>query len=175
LATEVTTFELSGAHASDFVISSDSCADRPLNPRASCSVGVVFSPSDAGRRTALLEVGTVDGQYTTVVLAGDGSYEPVVLLAEDSVDAGDAILATGRRYPANTEVTVVFGDTAADAVVVTTDDAGEFVVVVPVDQNTRSGDRTVVVQTAAGAAATAPIEVVQDDQQLIGMPGFGLG
>ena len=112
----MTGYEITGAHASDFVWSSNSCALRPLNPSASCSVGITFVPSDAGRRTALLELGTVDGQYTTVVMAGDGEFEPDVLLAADSVDAGDDVVATGSRYPANTEVTVVFGDGPSSSV-----------------------------------------------------------
>ena len=173
--TEVTGFEISGEHPSDFVFTSNSCALRPLNPRASCSVGVTFVPSDAGRRTALLVLGAIEGQYTTVVLAGDGEYEPVVELAAESVNAGDDVVARGTQYPANTDVTVVIGDTARNSFVVTTDDSGGFEVPVPIDLDTRGGASTVVVQSVSGAAASAPVEVVEDDAMFVGMPGFGLG
>ena len=56
-----------------------------------------------------------------------------------------------------------------------TDAEGNFSVVVPVDPNERGGDRTIVVQSASGAAASAPVEVVEDHQSYIGLPGFGLG
>lgn len=173
--TEVTGYEITGQHPSDFVFTSNSCAFRPLNPRASCSVGITFVPSDAGRRTALLVLGTIDGQYTTVVISGDGEYEPVVELAAETVNAGEDVVARGTRYPANTDVTVVFGDGASDSMVVTTDESGGFEVAVPVDINTRGGARTVVVQSVSGAAASALVDVVEDDAMFVGMPGFGLG
>lgn len=173
--TEITSFVITGAHAADFSFTSNACAFRPLNPRASCSVGVTFKPSDAGRRTALVELTTIDDQYTTVLLAGDGEYAPVVEIDAESVEVGRDFVATGTKYPPNTEVTVVFGDGPNSSVTTVTDDAGNFVVTVEVDANERGGDRTIVGQSASGAAATAPVEIVADDQAFVGMPGFGLG
>ena len=173
--TEITSFEISGAHASDFEFASNNCVFRPLNPRAACSVGVIFTPSDAGRRTALVELATRDGQYTTMVLAGDGEYEPVILIDTESVEAGRDFLAAGSQYPPNTEVTIVFGDGPNSSVTAVTDADGKFLVRVPVDSNERGGDRTIVVQSDSGAAASAPVEVVEENQTYIGLPGFGLG
>jgi hypothetical protein len=173
--TLVTSFAVTGAHTGDFSFTSNACAFRILNPRASCSVGVTFTPSDAGRRTALVELATVDGQYTTVVLAGDGEFAPVVKIDTELVEVGGDFVATGTRYPPNTEVTVVFGDGPKSSVLTVTDELGNFEVTVPVDANERGGDRIIVVQSASGAAATAPIEVVGDGQVFVGMPGFGLG
>jgi len=132
-------------------------------------------PSDSGRRTALVELATRDAQYTTMILAGDGEFAPVLDIAAESVDAGQEFIASGRQYPPNTEVTIVFGDGANSSVTATTDENGHFAVIVPVDQAERGGDRTVVVQSASGAAASAPVEVIEDETIFVGLPGFGLG
>jgi hypothetical protein len=173
--TEITSFEITGTHASDFEFTFNNCAFRPLNPRAACSVGITFTPSDSGRRTALVEPTTRDDQYTTVVLAGDGEYAPVVEIDTESVAAGNDFVATGSQYPPNTELTIVFGDGPNSSVTTVTDAEGNFSVSVPVDANERGGDRRIVVQSASGAAASAPVEVVEETQTYIGLPGFGLG
>jgi phosphatidate phosphatase APP1 len=69
----------------------------------------------------------------------------------------------------------VFGEGSNSAVTATTDENGNFAVMVPVDSNERGGDRTIVVQSASGAAASAPVEVIEDEQIFVGLPGFGLG
>ena len=173
--TALASFEISGAHADDFVVYSNNCVDRPLNPKAACSLGVVFIPTEAGRRTALLEITTISGQVTTVILAGDGVYAPTIQLDVSEVEAGREFLAIGNRYPANTEVTVVFGDGPSQTITAVTDETGSFEIPVPVSPNERGGVRTVVVQTTSGAAASAPVDVIESDQQWVGMPGFGLG
>lgn len=173
--TEITSFAITGTHAADFEFTSNNCAFRPLNPRASCGVGVTFTPSDAGRRTALVELSTRDDQYTTMILAGDGEFAPKLDIATESVDAGSEFVASGSQYPPNTEVTIVFGDGPDSFVTATTDESGNFAAIVPVDQDERGGDRTVVVQSASGAAASAPVEVVEDEPLGVGFPGFGLG
>ena len=173
--TEITSFGISGAHADDFRFASNNCVFRPLNPRAACSVGVIFAPSEAGRRTALVQLATRDDQYTTMVLTGDGEYEPVVMIDAESVEAGQDFLAAGSHYPANTDVTIVFGGGSDSSVTAVTDADGNFLVSVPVDPNERGGDRTIVVQSDSGAAASAPVEVVEENQTYIGLPGFGLG
>lgn len=175
IPTEVVSFDLSGEHASDFVVYSNNCIDRPLNPRAACSVGVVFIPTDAGRRTALLELETTSGQVTTAIIGGDGEFAPVVELDVSEIQVGREFIATGSQYPANTEVTVVFGDGPNSSVTAVTDDGGNFSIPVPVATTERGGSRTIVVQTTTGAAASAPVEVIEAGQQWIGMPGFGLG
>lgn len=173
--TEITSFEITGAHAAEFEFTSNNCAFRPLNPRASCGIGVTFTPSDAGRRTALVELTTRDDQYTTMILAGDGEFAPVLDIATGSVDAGRDFIASGSQYPPNTEVTIVFGDGPNSSVTTTTDENGDFAVIVPVSPDERGGERTVVVQSASGAAASAPVEVIEDEQVHVGLPGFGLG
>lgn len=173
--TEVTSYQIVGDQAADFELTSNNCAFRPVNPRASCSVGVTFTPSDEGRRTALVELATADGQYTTMVVAGDGEFAPVVEIDMAEVDAGNDFTAVGTKYPPNTEVVVVFGDGPNSSLTAVTDADGNFAVTVPVDTNERGGDRTIVVQSSSGATASAPVAVIEDNQVPVGLPGFGLG
>ena len=69
----------------------------------------------------------------------------------------------------------MFGDGPNSSITAVTDADGNFFVSVPVDTNERGGDRTIVVQSASGAAASVPVEVVEENQIYIGLPGFGLG
>jgi hypothetical protein len=171
----ITSFEITGEHKDEFKFTTNNCAFRPVNPRASCSIGVTFTPADQGRRTALVELSTDADQYTTVLIAGDGEFEPVVELNTAEVEAGRDFVVTGSNYPPNTEVTIVFGDGPNSSVNATTDAEGSFSAIVPVDPNERGGDRRIVVQSTTGASASAPVQVVQDDTTFVGLPGFGLG
>ena len=175
IPTSLESFEITGAHASDFAFTTNGCIDRPLNPRATCSVGITFTPTAEGRRTALVTLGTPTGQYTTMVLAGDGRFEPSVNIARAEVVAGDAFIATADGYAANEEVTVVFSDDPANPVTATTDDDGRLFVQIEVPSNDLGGDRTVVVQSADGVVASSSVDVRADDTTYVGMPGFGLG
>lgn len=175
LSSSVERIEIAGAQASEFAVTTNNCADRPLNPRANCAVGVTFVPSGAGRRTALVEVFTPQGQSTSVILAGDGVFEPELVTLERTVQAGDEFVLGGSDYPANTELVVVFGDGAGDVVNVTTNGGGGFIAFIPVQSNASGGAREVVVQSSLGVAAVALMEVIEDRTTYIGMPGFGLG
>ena len=175
LSSSVERIEIVGAHASEFEITTNNCADRPLNPRANCAVGVTFTPSEAGRRTVLIEAFTPQGQSTSVILAGDGVFEPELVTLENTVHAGEEFVLGGSDYPANTELVVVFSDSPGDNVNVTTNDGGGFIAFIPVQPNASGGDRQVVVQSREGVAAVVPIEVIEDDTMYIGVPGFGLG
>ncbi len=175
IPTSVAAVRVGGTDPWDFAVTTNNCANRPLNPRASCSVGVTFSPLDTGRRSALVEIATPEGAYTSMVIAGDGRYAPVVALSTTEVAAGRLFLAGGENYPPNTELTIVFGDGSGDAVTATTDEQGGFFVAVPVSPNERGGDHTVVVQSPEGVTATAPVTVIEQSTAMVGMPGFGLG
>jgi hypothetical protein len=173
LATSIASVTVGGEHAADFAVTTNNCAGRPLNPGVTCNVGLTFTPTDAGRRTALVEVYTPEGQYTSAVIAGDGVYRPKVAFLEATVLAGRDLLAFGQGYPADSDVVVVFDDGADH--VVHTNERGEFIARVPVPPAAAGGPRALVVEGAGGVAASAPIDIVEDPQPLIGMPGFGLG
>lgn len=175
--TEIRDVEIRGAHAQDFSLSSTNCADRPLNPRASCAIGITFTPTDDGRRTALIEVFAREGQSTSVIIAGDAVFVPVLDIIEDEVRAGAPFVMAGNDYPANTPLVVTFADGQGQSidVDVVSNDNGDFFVSVPVDVNELGGRREVVVQSVDGVAAATPVEVIADDVTYVGLPGFGLG
>jgi hypothetical protein len=172
-ATSIASVHVSGEHRADFAVTTNNCAERPLNPGVTCNIGITFTPTDSGRRSALVEVYTPHGQYTSVVAAGDGAYEPEIAFLDEEVVAGGQVIAFGRGYPANSEVAVVFGD--GSEFIVDTDQRGEFIAPVPVPASIAGGSRRVVVESAAGVAAATDVEVIEQPEQLIGMPGFGLG
>ncbi len=175
LATSVASAFVTGADAGDFAVTTNNCAGRPLNPRAACSIGVVFTPTEPGRRTALVEVVTPAGTTTSFLVAGDGRFAPTVIVATDSVAAGGATIAGGGGFPPRTEVTLTFGDGASDRISTVTNDEGNFLVDLPVRSDERRGRREIVVQANGGVTASTSIEVVGGTRPMIGMPGFGLG
>ena len=176
IPTSLESFELTGAHAADFEFTTNNCVDRPLNPRATCSLGVTFSPTDEGRRTALVTLGTPNGQYTTMVVAGDGRFEPVVDVMVSEVRTGESLIVTGSGYAADSEVTIVFGDEPGDVVTAVADAEGHVVATVPVSDGERTGNRTVVIQSGDVVAASSEIEIKSSEATVnIGLPGFGLG
>jgi hypothetical protein len=175
LPTSIAAIRLSGAQADEFAISTDSCRDRALNPRATCSVGVTFSPNGPGRRTALVQISTPTGQYTTMVAAGDAAYEPRVSVGATQVEAGDDLLVGGDGFPPNTPMSILFGDESTARTVGTTNPDGTFLVWFPVDPAARGGDRSLVVQTIDGTIASADVEVVEIPDDAVAVPGFGYG
>jgi Tol biopolymer transport system component len=171
----VSSIEVSGANPGDFAIASNSCNGRVLNPRATCSVGVTFSPTGPGHRTALVKVVTPLGQYTTMLAGGVGRYDPVFEVASGEVEAGNDLGVGGRGFPPNTPVSILFGDDSATALAATTNAEGGFLLWMPVDPTERSGERLVVAQAADGSAASATVEVIEQQNSSPGLPGFGLG
>lgn len=176
IPTSLESFELTGAHATDFEFTTNNCVDRPLNPRATCSLGVTFSPTAEGRRTALVTLGTPTGQYTTMVVAGDGRFEPVVDVIASEVRTGENLVVTGSGYAADSEVTIVFGDGPGDAVTAVADAEGHVLATIQVAEGERTGKRTVVIQSGDVIAASPEVEVKAAEGSIpIGLPGFGLG
>jgi hypothetical protein len=173
--TEVSEIALLGAHPGDFGITSDSCTGKVLNPRATCSIGVTFTPTRPGHRTGLVSVSTPTGQYTTMVVAGDGRYDPVFQVGAAEVEAGEAVVVGGNGFPPETPVSIVFGDDARDPFVTTTNADGAFIVGVPVDIATPGGQRTMVALAADGTRASATVEVIGAPVTPAGLPGYGLG
>jgi hypothetical protein len=173
--TSVARIDVTGEHAGDFAITSDSCVNRPLNPRANCSVGVTFTPTGSGRRTALVQVSTSTGQYTSMVAAGDGRYAPEFLLGADEVEAGREVLAAGRGFPPDMAFSILFGDDSAGARQFTTAGDGTFWLNVPVSPDERGGTRTVIAQAADGTVASTTVDIIEQPTVVVGLPGFGTG
>lgn len=171
----VSSVRVLGANPEDFVVTSDSCVGKLLNARSTCSVGLTFTPTASGHRQALLVVATTTGSYTSLVAAGDGYFAARLNIDPLEAEAGDEFLAGGSGFPPDTPVTVFFDDAPKNVTTATTNEAGEFIVAVPVDVNERGGPRTVVAQATDGTAAAAVIDIVELPGGVAGQPGFGLG
>ena len=171
----VRSVEVRGTHPQDFAVTTNNCLNRALNPRASCTVGVTFTPTDEGRRTALVRINTSEGQSTSIILGGDGVFSPQVLLLTDDVVSGDPLFAGGIGFPPNTPVTMVFGDTSRLLKRTVAGDDGTFIVEIPISTNERGGVRPIVARSTQGATGLAEVEVIERVDEFVGIPGFGLG
>ena len=173
--TSVSSVEVSGANPADFLVTTNSCDRKALNPRFTCSVGVTFSPTGPGHRSALVKIVTPLGQYTSMLAGGDGRYDPVFEVAASEVAAGSNLGVGGRGFPPDTPVSILFGDDSAHALVVSTNADGAFLLWLPIDPTARGGQRVVVAQAADGSVATATVEVIEQRDSSPALPGFGLG
>jgi hypothetical protein len=173
--TSVASVRVVGPNPDDFVISSNSCDQRSLNPRSTCSIGVTFSPRASGQRSAVVEVATPTGQYTVMVPDGLGRYQPNLVVDRTQVEAGRQFGIGGGGFPPSTTVAILFGDDPTSRVDVLTDVDGAFLAMVPTRVSERGGNRRVVAQAADGTTAWAPLEVIAQADLMTGVPGFGLG
>lgn len=173
--TSVAEIRVAGPHPTDFVVSSNSCEGRVLNPRSTCSVGVTFVPTASGQRSAVVELATPTGQYTVMVPDGEGRYEPKFELDTTEVEAGREFGVGGAGFPPFTPVSILFGDDSRSHVDLVTNEMGGFLALVPTLADEFAGDRTVVAQAADGTTAFAQILVIAQPDPWAGLPGFGLG
>ncbi len=175
LPTSVSKVTVEGAHPEDFAITSNSCERKALNPRATCSVGVTFAPTAPGRRTALVEVFTSTGQYTTMVAGGDGHFDPSFQVGEPEVEAGRDLAVGGHGFPPNTPVSILFGESSATGLVTTSSPDGTFLLWLPIDPSERGGLRTLLAQAADGSVASTTVLIIEQPAATPGLPGFGMG
>ncbi len=173
--TSVASVRVVGPHPWDFVISSNSCEGRSLNPRSTCSIGVTFAPLASGQRTAVIELATPTGQYTVMVPDGQGRYEPKFEIDRAEVEAGQDFGVGGSGFPPDTPVAILFGDDAKNRVDLVTNADGAFLALIPTRSTERGGNRTVVAQAADGTSASSQIRVIEEFDNMAGLPGYGLG
>jgi hypothetical protein len=173
--TSVASVRVVGPHPFDFVISSNSCIGRSLNPRSTCSIGVTFAPLASGQRSAVIEVATPTGQYTVMVPDGVGRYEPNFVLDREEVEAGRDFGIGGNGFPPSTDVAILFSDDPTSRVDIVTNADGAFLASIPTRASERGGERTVVAQAADGTTASVPLTIIELPTQMTGVPGFGLG
>ncbi len=173
--TSVASVRVIGPDPWDFVISSNSCEGRALNPRSTCSIGVTFAPLASGQRTAVIEVATPTGQYTVMVPDGQGRYEPKFEIDSTEVEAGDEFGVGGSGFPPDTPVAILFGDDARNRVDLVTNEDGAFLALIPTRTTERGGARTVVAQAADGTNASSEIRVIEQFDVTTALPGYGYG
>jgi hypothetical protein len=56
----VSDFNIVGSDASDFTIQSDDCSIRLLMPSSECTIGLIFSPTSGGEKSAMLSITSND-------------------------------------------------------------------------------------------------------------------
>jgi hypothetical protein len=164
-----------GTDMYDFAVTSNSCFGRLLNPRATCSVGLSFTPSASGQRSAMVEIMTDTGAYAVMLASGQGRFSPSLVVDRPEVEAGSTVGIGGSGFPPSTAMSVFFDDDPGERLEFATNEFGDFLLEVPVSATERGGDRVLVAQAADGTGATAPLEVIELPSAMVGMPGFGLG
>lgn len=173
--TEIGAVGLGGENPGDFVITSESCTDRALNPAATCTIEVEFRPTSAHRRTASLTASTVTGQYTAAIVGGTGRYEAEVVTAEPSVRAGMTLGVGLAGFPADSDVEFSFDDSNRVFATVRTDDDGRLLALIDVPRRERGGARVLVAAGDDGVVATTPLRVERRADHTPGIPGHGVG
>jgi hypothetical protein len=118
---------LSGANPSDFLLAGypSSCAAQSIVPGSACSTSIVFHPSAAGPRSAILTVTGGAGESVAIPLTGNG-VAPVLSLSTATVSFGNVGVWTGS--PQQTITISNTGTVNLDITnwTVTGPDAGDF-------------------------------------------------
>jgi uncharacterized delta-60 repeat protein len=73
----VTSVTVSGAHAADFSINTDTCTGGPVGSGGSCTVSIGFTPSATGARAASLAITGPSPVDTRVIAVGGDGLDPV--------------------------------------------------------------------------------------------------
>lgn len=176
LPTEIARIHLGGAHPEDFTIVSQSCTNRALNPEASCTVEVEFTPTGPGYRSALLRITARTGQYTSAVLGSYARYEPVIDTELETAQPGEEFGFGGNGFPPNSPVTIGFGDGEEPFATVQTTESGTFLARLTMPGRLRMGERVLVAAAPDGAVASTTVEIVpRASRSVVGLPGYGTG
>ncbi len=157
-----------GVESADFLVDGDGCAGAQLAARTACTVGVRFTPSAAGERSALLTVTDADGHpAATVALRGTGAVPPeqAVAVTPSALRFGDQAVGTAS---AGQPVTLTNGGGAPIDLGATTIAGSNNFAVTGSDCRGRlapgAACRTTVTFTPTGAGP-------RDAQLLLGAPG----
>lgn len=97
-----------GTHPGDFLITDDGCTGRTVPPTGACVVRVTFHPLGAGGRSAVLLATTTEGAVTRSVLGGSGFYQPTIITAPGTIEAGGKVRVAGTGFPADIDITVAW-------------------------------------------------------------------
>lgn len=156
----IQTLRVEGSHPEDFVVNFDECSGRTIDAATACELQVIFSPRGAGRRTANIVAVTTDGVYATILVSGDGRYEPKLAVSNTSIMAGSRATVVGAGFSPFTVVTISWADGNGRSMTVNTDAFGSFVTTLVVRPGDRPGQRVLVAQTTDGQVAGADVQVI---------------
>lgn len=96
------TVALTGAGASEFGKGTDTCTGSRVAAGNTCTVGVAFSPSSTGGKTASLEIGGMPGGIATASLLGTG------VAASSSLTIAPAVFDFGSVGQGNSSLAKMF-------------------------------------------------------------------
>ncbi len=150
---------VAGSNSVDFTIIASTCTG-PLDIAQSCTVAVSFTPKAAGRRSAVVTIGTDAGQYATILVGGDGRYTATMSTSSDRLFSGATFGVGGNGFPANSTVTLLFADGAGGTYTARTNKRGAFLTSFVLGAGERPGPRTLVARTADGASAAVAVTVI---------------
>ena len=119
---------------------------------------VTFTPTDAGTRTASVNVGSSVNEYTSMLISGTGVYTPALVAPETATPGRDIVLG-GSGYPANATVIIGWSDGSGRPLEAQADALGNFIATFPVDLSQRAGSTTLVAQVQSGPTASIAIEI----------------
>ena len=151
---------IEGDAADDFEIVDDLCTGEKVDAAGSCQLSVVFTPTAAGRRAAIVKITTDDGAYTTAIVSGDGHYEPKVATSASTTVAGSRVQVTGAGYAPGVTVTVAWADGHGRTATAVTDETGMFTVEFVVLPTDRPGPRQLVASAGTDQVAVADMLVI---------------
>jgi hypothetical protein len=148
---------VTGANPKDFVVASNDCSGE-IQPYVKCTIGIAFTPTAGGRRTASINFSTSLGQYTSVFVAGNAFYTPGIV-TNASVTPGDDLPIGLEGFPANSAVVLTWSDESDAPMTVLTDGGGRVLTNLRIRQSAQPGTRTLVAQVPNGPSATAVVEI----------------
>lgn len=156
----IVSVEVLGSHPEDFAVNLDECTNTTIDAGMACDLQVIFTPTSAGRRTANVLAVTDGGVYATLLVSGDGRYEPRMAASNTTIVPGSRVTLTGIGFGPNVPVTISWGDGSGAKVSAVTSLYGTLDVTLVVRPTERAGNRTLVAQTADGQVAVAEVQVV---------------
>lgn len=168
LPTRIRSAEVVGVNPDDFHVDAARCT-RVLEAGSACPVVVTFTPTAAGYRTAVVNVTTTTGQYTSVLVTGDGQYQPAIAVGADLILVGRSVEVSGSGFPAGATLVLSWSDDPGHATTVVADETGAFVTSFPVSPVERGGNRQLVAQ-APDAVASVDVEVARTTGGHAGRP-----
>ena len=156
----VAAVKIIGPNAGDFTLVGSDCKSAPFGVGSSCSIEVVFTPTENGHRTATVRVSTPEGFYTSILLDGDAFYATSVIASSPTVIAGSQIVIGGTGFSPNSTVTLLWADGAGASYTAQTNEVGQFLQTITVSRAERTGPRQLVAQTASGEHGSIDVSVL---------------
>jgi hypothetical protein len=101
------------------------------------------------------------GQYTAVLVNGDGTRKASLETSEPEVRAGDPVGLGGSGFRPDTDVTITWADGRGGSIVVRTNAEGDFLALLPTRIRETPGQRILVAQSG-DQLARAEIEVLRN-------------